>query len=66
MTENFISVSMTLCLLSQLKEQLMLLEAQLEKQLEEATFSQSCSEELAQVRHHIYHTQHTNNHKCND
>ncbi|XP_073343168.1 ribosome-binding protein 1b isoform X2 [Pagrus major] len=34
----------------QLKEQLMLLEAQLEKQLEEASFSQSCSEELAQVQ----------------
>ncbi|XP_044047409.1 ribosome-binding protein 1b isoform X5 [Siniperca chuatsi] len=33
----------------QLKEQLMLLEAQLEKQLEDASFSQSCSEELAQV-----------------
>ncbi|KAI3352702.1 hypothetical protein L3Q82_020163 [Scortum barcoo] len=33
-----------------LKEQVMLLEAQLEKQLEEASFSQSCSEELAQVQ----------------
>ncbi|XP_041822774.1 ribosome-binding protein 1b isoform X2 [Chelmon rostratus] len=33
----------------QLKEQLMLVEAQLEKQLEEASFTQSCSEELAQV-----------------
>ncbi|CAJ1053347.1 ribosome-binding protein 1b [Xyrichtys novacula] len=33
----------------QLKEQLMLLEAQLEKQLEEASITQSCSEELAQV-----------------
>ncbi|KAM6942505.1 ribosome-binding protein 1b isoform 12-T12 [Lycodopsis pacificus] len=35
---------------SQLKEQMMLLEAQLEKQLEEASTTQSCSEELAQVR----------------
>ncbi|XP_074487317.1 ribosome-binding protein 1b isoform X2 [Sebastes fasciatus] len=37
----------------QLKEQLMLLEAQLEKQLEEATFSQSCCEELAQVQSQV-------------
>ncbi|XP_054460262.1 ribosome-binding protein 1b [Anoplopoma fimbria] len=35
---------------SQLKEQMLLLEAQLEKQLEEASFTQSCSEELAQVQ----------------
>ncbi|XP_034397639.1 ribosome-binding protein 1b isoform X2 [Cyclopterus lumpus] len=34
----------------QLKEQMMLLEAQLEKQLEEASVSQSCTEELAQVQ----------------
>ncbi|KAM7394842.1 hypothetical protein PAMP_021622 [Pampus punctatissimus] len=33
-----------------LKEQLMLLEAQLEKQLEEASYTRSCCEELAQVR----------------
>ncbi|XP_029284143.1 ribosome-binding protein 1b isoform X5 [Cottoperca gobio] len=37
----------------QLKEQLMLLEAQLEKQLEEASFTQSCSEELAQVQNQV-------------
>ncbi|XP_059186205.1 ribosome-binding protein 1b isoform X2 [Centropristis striata] len=36
--------------IQQLKEQLMLLEAQLEKQLEEASYSQSCGEELAQVQ----------------
>ncbi|KAK2817632.1 hypothetical protein Q5P01_025823 [Channa striata] len=34
----------------QLKEQLMLMEAQLEKQLEEASVTQSCSEELAQLQ----------------
>lgn len=34
----------------------MLVEAQLEKQLEEATFSQSCSEELAQVQSRLQQT----------
>ncbi|XP_075938835.1 ribosome-binding protein 1b isoform X3 [Anarhichas minor] len=41
---------------SQLKEQMMLLEAQLEKQLEEASATQSCSEELAQVRSQMQQT----------
>lgn len=42
---NYIKVNVV----SQLKEQLMLMEAQLEKQVEEAGFTQSCREELVQV-----------------
>uniref|UniRef100_A0A8C4EC92 Ribosome binding protein 1b n=1 Tax=Dicentrarchus labrax TaxID=13489 RepID=A0A8C4EC92_DICLA len=41
----------------QLKEQLMLLEAQLEKQLEEAGFAQSRREELAQARQEVLQLQ---------
>uniref|UniRef100_A0A8C2XDC9 Ribosome binding protein 1b n=1 Tax=Cyclopterus lumpus TaxID=8103 RepID=A0A8C2XDC9_CYCLU len=44
--------------LFQLKEQMMLLEAQLEKQLEEASVSQSCTEESHVVAHMLYVTGH--------